>query len=182
MPVHSGCPSETDVVTRGAVATLAAPVHRSRVAAPPVALKRVLAIVGNPHAASSRLRVAALVEPLRERGFDLDVQRCPRPWALRRDLLRSAGAYHAVLLHRKLLDPWNWSVLRRHARRVVFDVDDAVMHHPHHVGLYSRVRTALRFAATQQNVDHVVAGNDYLAQYFRRAQGRGPSVLPTVID
>ena len=154
-------------------------------AAPRVAaattVKRVLAITSNLAQASSRLRVAALVEPLRTRGYDLAVHACPRTWAARRALLRSAGQYHAVLLQRKLLDPWNWRLLRRHARRVIFDVDDAVRYHPTRVGPYSLVRTALRFAATTQNVDHVVAGNPYLADMFG-GHGCSVTVLPTAID
>lgn len=144
--------------------------------------KRVLAIASNLAQASARLRVAALVAPLARRGFALEVVAFPqRRWHERRDLLRAAGDYHAVLLHRKLLDPWNWRLLRRHARRVIFDVDDAVLYHPHRVGPYSRLRTALRFAATVRNVDHVVAGNGYLANLFTR-HGCDATVLPTAID
>jgi glycosyltransferase involved in cell wall biosynthesis len=143
--------------------------------APP---KRILAITSNLLQASSRLRVAALIEPLRRRGFELDVFACPRTWAARRELLRSADRYHAVLLQRKLLDPWNWRVLRRHARRVIFDVDDAVRFHPARVGPYSRVRTAMRFAATRRNIDHVVAGNAYVGDMFA---GESIDILPTAI-
>jgi glycosyltransferase involved in cell wall biosynthesis len=146
------------------------------------ARRRVLAITSNLAQASSRLRVEALIGPLAERGFELDLLACPRQWAERRDVLRSAGDYHAVLLQRKLLDPWNWRLLRRHARRVVFDVDDAVLYHPHRVGPYSRLRTTLRFRATARNVDHVVAGNDYVADLFGRRGCRQVTVLPTAID
>ena len=144
--------------------------------------RRVLAITSNLAQASSRLRVEALIGPLAARGFELELVACPRRWAERRDLLRSAGAYHAVLLQRKLLDPWNWRLLRRHARRVVFDVDDAVRYHPHRVGPYSSLRTALRFRATARHVDHVVAGNPYLAELFGRSGSAGVTVLPTAID
>jgi glycosyltransferase involved in cell wall biosynthesis len=146
-----------------------------------VSLKRVLAITSNLAQASSRVRIAALAPPLREHGFDLDLRACPKTWAPRRDLLRSASDYHAVILQRKLLDPWNWRVLRRHARRVIFDVDDAVCFHPQRVGPYSMLRTAMRFRATTRNVDNVVAGNSYLADMFR-ARGCDTSILPTAID
>jgi glycosyltransferase involved in cell wall biosynthesis len=156
-------------------------VRTSTIACTAPALKRVLAITSNLAQASSRLRVAALVEPLRARGFELDVFACPRTWSARRDLLCSAADYHAVILQRKLLDPWNWRALRRHARSVLFDVDDAVRYHSRRVGPYSLLRTAMRFAATARNVDHVVAGNPYLADMFR---GRGCPVTlaPTTID
>ncbi len=41
-------------------------------------MKRILVIANNLNQASYRLRVAALIEPLRGRGFDLDVQVRPR--------------------------------------------------------------------------------------------------------
>lgn len=151
------------------------------IAAATAPARRVLAITSNLAQASSRLRVAALVEPLAARGFALDLFALPRRWSERRDLLRSAGDYHAVLLQRKLLDPWNWRLLRRHARRVIFDIDDAVLYHPHRVGPYSRLRTAMRFSATVRNADHVVAGNRYLADLFARP-GCSAMILPTVID
>src|SRR5439155_14805823 len=100
------------------------------------------------------------------RGFDLDVQVRPQSWLARRQLLKSAGGYHAVLLQRKLLDPSDARLLRKHARRIFYDIDDAVMYHAHPVGLWSRWRTNRRFEATAQIVDHVVAGNDYLADMF----------------
>jgi glycosyltransferase involved in cell wall biosynthesis len=144
-------------------------------------MKPILAIAGNLESASARLRLASMVEPLARRGFAVDLRDCPKSLNARQALLRSAGRYHAVLLQRKLLDPWNADVLRRHARRVLFDVDDAVMFHPAPVGVYSRFRTRVRFAATAKLVDHVVAGNRYLADLFER-RGCRATVLPTVID
>jgi glycosyltransferase involved in cell wall biosynthesis len=165
------------MLTEFAPADVVGRIARREVAAP----RRVLAITSNLQQASSRLRVAALVGPLRERGFELEIRACPRTWSTRRHLLCSAGAYHAVILQRKLLDPWNWRFLRRSARRVIFDVDDAVRYHPARVGPYSLVRTAMRFAATTRNVDHVVAGNRYVGDMFR-SRGCGVSLLPTAID
>ena len=144
-------------------------------------MKRVLVITNNLEQASYRVRVAALIEPLRSRGFELDVHVRSRSVGERRDLFRRAGAYHAVLLQRKLLDPWDANLLRRHARRVLYDVDDAVMYHAKPVGWFSRWRTTRRFRATAGLVDHVVAGNEYLADHFRR-EGCTVSVLPTVVE
>ena len=48
------------------------------------------------------------------------------------------------------IDALEGSVFRmlRQGQRVIFDVDDAVRFHPTSVGPYSRVRTAMRFAAS----------------------------------
>jgi glycosyltransferase involved in cell wall biosynthesis len=96
-------------------------------------------------------------------------------------MLRSAGDYHAVILHRKLLDPSDARLLRRHARRMFYAIDDAVMYHPHPVGRFSQWRTTRRFEATARVLDHVVAGNEYLAAMFRE-RGRDVTVLSTCLD
>ena len=69
-------------------------------------MKRILVIANNLQQASYRVRIAALIEPLQQRGYELDVQLRTRSIPQRRSLFRSAREYHAVLLQRKLLDPW----------------------------------------------------------------------------
>lgn len=144
-------------------------------------MKRILVLVNNLRQASYRVRIEAIVPLMRERGFDFDVQLRPAAWLPRRRLLRSAVSYHAVLLQRKLLDPSDARLLRRAARKIFYDVDDAVMDHNRPVSWPSRWRTARRFHATAGVVDHVVAGNEYLADIFRQ-RGTPASVLPTVVD
>ena len=143
---------------------------------------RILVITNNLEQASYRVRVAALIEPLRRRGVELDVSVRSKSPGKRRELFRAARDYHAVLLQRKLLDPSDAILLRRHARRIFYDVDDAVMYHAKPVGWFSRWRTTRRFRATAAIVDHVVAGNGYLAELFRRQGAPAATVLPTVVD
>jgi glycosyltransferase involved in cell wall biosynthesis len=144
-------------------------------------MKRVLVLINNPQQASYRVRVEALLPLLRERGIDSDVGlRTNNPLANYR-LYASARDYDAVLLQRKLLDPWEAGVLRRNAKRILYDVDDAVMYHNRPVSRLARWRTGRRFRATAAALDHVVAGNEYLADIFR-AQGPPATVLPTVVD
>jgi glycosyltransferase involved in cell wall biosynthesis len=144
-------------------------------------VKRVLVITNNPRQASFRLRIETLLEPLALRGINLKVEVRPRSLGARRRLLRSAGEYDAIILQRKLLDGWDARLLARSARRVFLDVDDAVMYCQGRAGIFARWRTWRRFVATAKNVDRVVAGNEYLADLFRR-RGAEASVLPTVVD
>jgi glycosyltransferase involved in cell wall biosynthesis len=141
----------------------------------------VLAITSGIKQAAARLRMAALVEPLRERGVDLQIATWGKKLLERRALIRSAAAFDAVILQRRLLDPRNARALRKRAKRIYFDVDDAVMYHAGNVGWWSRWRTERRFAATCRIIDHCVAGNEYLADIFR-ARGCTASVLPTTVD
>src|SRR5262245_60619805 len=143
-------------------------------------MKRVLVIANNLKQASFRVRVAALIEPLRRRGFELDVQLRPKWWGMRR-LMRSAAGYDAVLLQRKLLDPSHARLLRRNSKKIYYDVDDAVMYHSRPVGRMEAWRTERRMRATAAIADVVVAGNENLAELFRE-RGCRVVVLPTVVD
>jgi hypothetical protein len=96
-------------------------------------------------------------------------------------LLRSASEFSQVILQRKLLDPSDARLLARHAKRVLFDVDDAVMRHDGPAGWVSRWRTNRRFKATARVLDHVVAGNELLAGIFAW-QGCATSIIPTVVE
>ncbi|MGA3065838.1 MAG: glycosyltransferase family 4 protein [Tepidisphaeraceae bacterium] len=142
---------------------------------------RVLAITNNLQQASFRLRVQALIEPLSRRGVELTVAVRPRRFFERRALLGAARTFDAALLQRKLLDPIDIRLLRRNAKRLVFDVDDAVMYHSRPAGPFSAWQTRRRFIATARHVDLVVAGNEYLAGLFRD-RGAEAVVLPTGVN
>lgn len=147
-------------------------------------MKRVLVLVNNLAQASFRLRIAALAPLLADRGFNLNIQLRPKglfAGPKLRQLLKTAAEYHAVIIQRRFLAPLDAQVLRRHARRIFYDIDDALMFHNRPVGPVSRWKTERHFRATARILDHVAAGNEYLADTFRR-QGCQASVVPTVVD
>jgi glycosyltransferase involved in cell wall biosynthesis len=146
-------------------------------------VKRVLVITGsaNPKGSSFRLRIQQILPLLRERGFECEVRHRPRFWLTRRRLMRAAGGYHAVLLQKKMLPPGEARLLRKHARRILLDVDDAVMVRPRAMGWWAAWRRRRRFEATAAVADFVIAGNRYLGEVFA-SRGAEALVLPTVVD
>ena len=142
---------------------------------------RVLVITIDPAEAAFRLRLGILAPLLAGDGYTFDYRARPGDAGDRRRLIATAGDYDAVIVQRKLLDPGHARLLRRRARRVVFDLDDAVMTQRRRVSAWSRWLKHRRFRATAAAADHVVAGNEYLAEQFR-ALGRPTTVLPTVVD
>ena len=144
-------------------------------------MKRIMVITSNLKQASFRLLMEAQLPLLAQRGFELDVKVRSKNWFMRRSMLREARDYHAAILLRKLLDPSDARLLRRHARRLIYALDDAVMYHANPVGRFAQWRTTRRFEATARIADHVVAGNEYLAAMFRQ-RGRPVTVLPTCVD
>ncbi len=138
-------------------------------------------ITNNLKQASFRLRIEVLRDLLIARGVDLEIVVRPKRLLSRRKMLRSARQFDSVVLQRKLLDRTDIILLRRHARKLFFDVDDAVMFHNRHVGAVARWRSWRRFRATARRVDMVVAGNEYLARLFRE-QGAKATIVPTMVD
>lgn len=146
---------------------------------------KALALVEAPDHVCCRYRVLAFEPALAASGWTLTVQGlAPKPagrWAQ----LRRAGEFDAVVLQRKLLPAWQLHALRRSARRLIFDFDDAVLYRDS----YDRrgphcARRASRFARTVRLADVVVAGNDFLAGCAREAGARPERVrvLPTCVD
>jgi glycosyltransferase involved in cell wall biosynthesis len=136
----------------------------------------------SPKLPSQRLRVLEIM-PLLANAFDQKTM--PTPTTLRalwqiRQRIREADL---VVLQKELVSrPVLW-LLRRLARRLVYDFDDAV-----HLRLLadgscrpSRKRAA-RFAAICRQVDLCIAGNPVLEAAARDAGARRIAVIPTGVD
>src|SRR6476659_2658720 len=107
--------------------------------------KNVLVITNNLQQAAFRLRIAALQSALAKNGIFFDIFRRPRNWFLQTKLFLAAKRYDAIILQRKLLEPWDIAILRRSGRPLFFDVDDAVMVHSRPVGRFKQWESSRRF-------------------------------------
>jgi glycosyltransferase involved in cell wall biosynthesis len=93
-------------------------------------------------------------------------------------LYRRLAQYDAVVLQKRLLSRMELFVLRNVARRLIYDVDDAVMHTS--AGEDHR-RRRRRFTATVRAADLVICGNRFLADEAARDTDR-VLIVPTCID
>lgn len=141
----------------------------------------ILALVEDEQAPSCRFRLRQFIEPLAAEGISLQIRELGRDRTRRRRILRDASQFPAVILHRKLLRRGDFRRLKRAARRLIYDFDDAVMFRDSNASQqYSRVRRS-RFQRLVNGVDLVLAGNEYLRNQAQRAGGR-TEVFPTVVD
>ena len=131
---------------------------------------RLLALVDSPDHVCCRYRIRAFEPALKSAGWLLSCQELKRSTFSRLAQLFAVSFYESVILQRELLPAWQLAILRRSARHLVFDFDDAVLFRDSYArrGPYSHVRQA-RFAATVQAADTVIAGNDFLAECALRA-------------
>ncbi len=123
----------------------------------------VLALIEQPDHVCYRYRIEAFAWALAERGMHLQAAPLERQTLRRLRQLRGACRADVVILQRKLLPIWQLALLRRYARRLIYDVDDAVFQRDSYSrkGPESASRTA-RFWATVYAADTVITGNNYL--------------------
>ncbi len=145
---------------------------------------RVTALVDSPGHVCCRYRLAAFRPFLEAPGHHLDLLALPtNPWGWFR-LGRDLRAADAVILQRRLLPGWRLRMLRRAARILLYDFDDAVFLRDSFApkGLHSARRLG-RFAAIVRQADIVVAGNAYLAgEAARWAVPGSVHQIPTCVD
>ena len=136
---------------------------------------KLLALVESPDHVCCRYRIRAFEPALRRAGWSLRVKGLERGAFVRSFQLHRASQYDAVILQRKLLPGWQLHILRRAARHLVFDFDDAVG-----VSRFVRSsRAALRLAASTIRSDGTHGRHRHRRQRFpgglrtaSRSQGR----------
>jgi glycosyltransferase involved in cell wall biosynthesis len=145
---------------------------------------RLTALVESLEHVCCRYRVAAFRPHLEQAGHHLDLRPWPRRWCSWLRLERILRDADAVILQRKLLSNWCLYLLRRAARVLIFDFDDAIFLRDSYSpkGLHSP-RRLQRFAATVETADVVVAGNSYLREQASRwSSADRIRVIPTCVD
>jgi glycosyltransferase involved in cell wall biosynthesis len=144
----------------------------------------VTALVASPEHVCCRYRLAALRPFLEQAGHRLELRPWPQTVGARARLGRELRQADAVVLQRKLLPGWQLYLLRRWARLLLFDFDDAIFLRDSYApkGLHSAGRLR-RFAAVVRAADAVVAGNAFLRDQAARWSGADRAqVIPTCVD
>lgn len=145
---------------------------------------RAIALIESPGHVCGRYRIRAFASALAESGWSLSVSGIERGPLARLRQFDWAGSADAVILQRKLLPGWQLDRLRRRARALLFDFDDAVLYRDSYQarGPHSW-RRAGRFGRTVRASDAVLAGNGFLADCARIHGARADRVrvLPTCI-
>jgi hypothetical protein len=126
--------------------------------------RNLLALVHAPEHVCCRYRLRAFAPHLALAGWKLQPLAVARgPWGFFQELRRAAAA-QVVVLQRKLLPRWQFGLLRRAAKVLIYDFDDAVFLRDSNAGRRASLVRSGRFAATIRAADAVLAGNSFLAQ------------------
>jgi glycosyltransferase involved in cell wall biosynthesis len=171
-------------------------------------MRRLLAIAPYPFcSADTRYRIYQFKKYLEAAGWNVTVHsfmddalfqmyyvpgkvveklaRTLRSTLLRLSDLVAASQYDVVLLHKEAFPfgpPLMEAILRRRAPHVIYDMDDAYWTHPPQLSqIGCRLRDPERISRMLRVVDHVLAGNEFLASYARQ-YNCCVTVFPTVLD
>jgi len=146
---------------------------------------RAIALIEGPDHVSARYRIQAFAPTLARAGCTLVLEPIPRSALERIRLFTGLRAFDVVLLQRQLLPVPELRYLRRMARRLIYDFDDAMLYRDsyHPRGHTSRQR-ARRFAAVVQSADAMIAGNSFLKDCALSSGARTETVhvIPTCVE
>jgi glycosyltransferase involved in cell wall biosynthesis len=145
---------------------------------------KLLALTEGADHVCFRYRIGAFQPALESAGIVLTVAPLARDLRVRLGQLRAASDADVVILQRRLLSRWQLWLLRRAARTLIYDFDDAVFRR----SSLSRRRTISwtrrrGFAATVRMADLAIAGNPFLHDAAARLVGADRvRLIPTCIE
>lgn len=139
---------------------------------------RVLSLnFGGASCASTACRVLAMIEPLRAFGIEVETREAAdfSAW-------NTLPTFDLVLVQKRLFSTGRVRAIRRLARRLAFDVDDAIWHpHGRRHHWLTRWRTHRRVVAVARAADLCMAANGVLARHLQpwaRRVEQVPMALP----
>ncbi len=140
----------------------------------------ILIISNNPKRASFRQRVGVYLDFLRTYNLNCKVAKLPPGFLARLKLFRQASYFDGVFLHKKGLNFFDATSVRRYGKKIIYDFDDAIMYNPKHPERNSASHFR-PFRRTARLADLVIAGNSYLAEHARIFNNH-VKILPTGLD
>src|SRR5439155_16224647 len=134
----------------------------------------LVGLVKSPTHVCCRYRLAAFQPLLARAGHRLELRAWPSSWLAGLWFHRGLTQADAVVVQRRLLPGWQLARVRRGARKLIFDFDDAVFLRDSYSGrgLHSERRLEA-FVRTLEAADAVVAGNAFLAEQAARWTAAG---------
>lgn len=144
----------------------------------------VLALIEQPGNVCCRYRIDAYAPELTKRGHRLQAISLREGGRLRFLLYHAVADADLVILQRKLLPSWQLSLVRRLAKSLIYDFDDAVFQRDSFQAKGPQsLRRQRRFLATIRAADTVIAGNAYLGRHASRIRGAGRiRIVPTTVQ
>ena len=130
---------------------------------------------------SCRYRVLQYLPYLKEKGIDVSIHFYKRNWVDKLKFYNTLGQYDILYIHRRLFPPLEFWYLRKKAKKIIYDFDDALMYRSSGSKNPYSFSRRVRFAYMMKRVDFVVAGNQFL-QSEVLPYTANVEVIPTSVD
>jgi len=142
---------------------------------------KVLFLIQGFTVAASRYRVLQYLPYLKSRGVETTVSLYPRTLKENFQFFKNLSGFDVVFLQRKRFNQPRLGLLRKRAKRIVYDFDDSVMYRNSKADDPISSTRRRRFVQMIKNSNFVIAGNEFLR---KEALLFNPNVemIPTAID
>ncbi len=149
--------------------------------------KKILFLVKSEKTPSSRIRICDLMPFLEEKGIESEIEFIPKSFFARRKLFKKCAEFDLTVFQKRLFSRFEFRELRRNAKKLAFDFDDAVFLRNAAPSLnesdYISPTRRRRFRRVLRRVDFAVAANMYLAdEAIRVASGTPVEIIPSSVD
>ncbi|MGO8989791.1 MAG: glycosyltransferase family 4 protein [bacterium] len=141
---------------------------------------RVLFLIQGFSVAASRYRVLQYIPYLESKGVEAKVSLYPRTLKENFRFFNELSQYDIVFLQRKRFSQPRLTLLRRKAKRIVYDFDDSVMYRNSKAEDPLSSTRRRRFVKMVKNSDFVIAGNEFLKSQVLPLN-QNVEVIPTAI-
>jgi glycosyltransferase involved in cell wall biosynthesis len=142
---------------------------------------KVLFLIQGFSVAASRYRVLQYIPYLKSKGVETTVSLYPRTLKENFRFFNDLPGYDIVFLQRKRFNQPKLGLLRRRAKRIIYDFDDAVMYRNSKAKDPVSSTRRRRFVQMIKNSDFVIAGNEFLKKEVLPFNPN-VEVIPTAID
>jgi glycosyltransferase involved in cell wall biosynthesis len=142
---------------------------------------KVLFLIQGFSVAASRYRVLQYIPFLKSKGVETTVSLYPKTVKENVQFFRNLPRYDIVFLQRKRFNQPRLGFLRKRARKIVYDFDDAVMYRNSKAKDPISSTRRRRFIQMIKNSDFVIAGNEFLKKEVLPFNSN-VEVVPTAID
>lgn len=141
---------------------------------------KVLFLIQGFSVAASRYRVLQYIPYLESKGVEAKVSLYPRTLKENFRFFNQLSQYDIVFLQRKRFSQPRLALLRRKAKRIVYDFDDSVMYRNSKAEDPLSSTRRRRFVQMIKNSDFVIAGNEFLKSQVLPLN-QNVEVIPTAI-
>jgi glycosyltransferase involved in cell wall biosynthesis len=142
---------------------------------------KVLFLIQGFSVAASRYRVLQYIPYLKTKGVETTVSLYPRTLKENIQFFNTLPRYDLLFLQRKRFNQPRLGLLRKRAKRIVYDFDDAVMYRNSKAKDPISSTRRRRFVQMIKNSDFIIAGNEFLKREVLPFNVN-VEMIPTAID